>query len=107
MGWAAVPHGMQSVDFSNGTMEFHTRFDDGTMLVTTSIEAVKSKPEVGIYVRSYEDIPIAGLWEKHLDGIQRFRTHRATGPVDHSRFQDVTQFLTMTHETFRRFLGLP
>jgi hypothetical protein len=104
-GWAPVSNGAVLVDFSQGTQEFHTRFEDGTTLVTTSIDAISSKPDVGVYIRCYEDIPIARLWEKHLDGIERFRTHRNTVPVDHRMFSEPASFLAMMDDLFCRFLG--
>jgi hypothetical protein len=105
--WAEVSNGAVMVDFSKGTNEFHTHFEDGTSLVTTSIDAVTSKPEVGIYVRCYEEIPVTKLWEKHLDGIGRFKEHRDTVPVDHTRFGEPVRFLAVSDELFCRFMGVP
>ncbi len=105
LGWAADSHGMVSVDFSNGSIEFHTHFEDGSVLVTTSLDATRSKPEADIYLRCYEDLPVTGLWEKHLDGIARFQSHRGTIPVDHTRFSDPVQFLTLMDALFCRFMG--
>ena len=105
-GWAEVSDGAMMVDFSQGTIEFHTHFEDGTSLVTTSIDAVTSKPEAGIYVRSYEELPVTKLWEKHLDGIGRFKEHRNTAPVDHTQFGEPVQFLAMTDELFCRFMDM-
>lgn len=104
-GWADVANGAVLVDFSNGTQEFHTHFQDGTSLVTTSIEAVSSKPDVDIYVRSYEDFSTHELWEKHLDGIRRFKEHRATDPIDHTAFMEPARFMKMMDEFFSRFLS--
>lgn len=106
LGWAAVSNGAISVDFSQGTKEFHTHFEDRTSLVTTSIDAVKSKPELGIYVRCYEDIPVTMLWQKHLDGIRRFKAHRNTVPVDHARFSEPAQYLAIIDDLFYRFMDL-
>jgi hypothetical protein len=106
-GWAEVSNGAIMVDFSAGTKEFHTHFEDGTSLVTTSIDAATSKIEVGIYVRCYEEIPVTKLWEKHLDGIARFKEHRNTVPVDHTRFSEPAPFLAMIDEFFCRLLGVP
>ena len=44
-GWAEVSDGAMMVDFSQGTIEFHTHFEDGTSLVTTSIDAATSSPK--------------------------------------------------------------
>jgi hypothetical protein len=104
-GWAEVSHGAMMVDFSEGTMEFHTHFEDGTSLVTTSIDAATSKPEAGIYVRAYEELQVTQLWAKHLDGIDRFKEHRSTVPVDHTKFSELVSFLAVTDELLRRFMG--
>jgi len=105
-GWAPNRHGATLVDFSQGTMEFHTDFEDGTSLVTTSVDTLESKPEAGIYIRSYEDVPITTLWEKHLDGIARFNEHRHTIPVDHLKFSDPAKMMARADQLFARFLGL-
>lgn len=105
-GWAPVSNGAVLVDFSGGTTEFHSHFEDGSIFVTTTVEAVKSKPEQGIYVRSYEDVSLDVLWNKHRDGIQRFQDHRNTTPVDHSQFADATQLLKRMDNLFVRFLEL-
>lgn len=105
-GWADVSNGAVMVDFSQGTVEFHTRFEDGTTLVTTSIDAANSNPEVGVYVRAYEEVAVERLWEKHLDGIRRFKDHRDTVPVDHSKFGQPAQFLANIDELYCRIMGL-
>ena len=106
-GWAEVSNReIMMVDFTMGTKEFHTHFEDGTSLVTTSINAVTSRPEVGIYIRCYEEIPVKKLWEKHLDGIGRFNQYCDTVPVDHTRFAEPVRFLAMMDEFFCRFRGV-
>ena len=105
-GWADVSNGAVLVDFSQGTVEFHTHFENGMTLVTTSIDATHSKPEVGVYVRAYEDVAATKLWEKHLDGINRFKEHRSTVPIDHSVFSEAARFLATMDELFCRFMDL-
>jgi hypothetical protein len=105
-GWAPVAHGMVMVDFAGGVKEFHTHFEDGTTLVTTSIDATTSKTDVGIYVRCYEDIPVPELWNKHVDGIRRFKTHRHTVPVDHTRFVEPALCLAALDDLLARFTGM-
>lgn len=104
-GWAPVSDGTVMVDFEEGTKEFHTHFEDGTSLVTNSIDATTSKPEVGIYVRCYEDVSVPELWNKHIDGINRFKIHRHTVPVDHMRFVEPEQFLAVMDGLLARFMG--
>jgi hypothetical protein len=105
-GWAEVSNGAMMVDFSHGTIEFHTHFEDGTTLVTTSIDAATCKPEAGIYVRAYEELPVTKLWEKHLDGVARFKEHRNTAPVDHTQFAEPVKFLAMADQLFCRFMDV-
>jgi hypothetical protein len=104
-GWAEVSDGAVLLDLSKGMNEFHTHFEDGTSLVTTSVDAVISKPAAGIYVRCYEEIPATKLWEKHLDGIGRFQEHRGTVPVDHTEFREPARFLAMMDEFLCRFMA--
>lgn len=106
LGWADVSDGAVLVDFSQGTVEFHTDFEDGTALVTTSIDATSSKPEAGVYVRAYEEVAVRKLWEKHLDGIERFRQHHSTVPVDHLQFGQPVKFLANVDELLCHFMGL-
>ncbi len=105
-GWVEDNDGATLVDFSRGSMEFHTDFEDGSSLVTSSVDTVTSQPHAGIYVRSYEGVPVTRLWEKHLDGIQRFNEHRQTQPVDHMRFSDPAKMMARADRLFARFLGL-
>jgi hypothetical protein len=105
-GWADVSNGAVLVDFSHGTSEFHTHFEDGTTLVTTSIDALHSKPEAGVYVRAYEDVTVARLWEKHLDGITRFEEYKETMALDHTRFSQPEKFLAMMDALFCRIMGV-
>ena len=46
------------------------------------------------------------LWEKHLDGIGRFKEHRNTAPVDHTKFAEPVKFLAMADELFCRFMDV-
>lgn len=103
--WAATSYGAISVDFSKGTTEFHTHFENGMTLATTSLDAARSKPDVGIYIRSYEDLPIAELWEKHLDGVHRFVNHFQTTPFDHTDFGNPVRFLTFLDSLLCRVMG--
>lgn len=103
-GFAPASHGAVLVDFSRGTTEWHTHFEDGSVLVTTSVYAVQSKPEQDIYIRCYEDVPLDVLWAKHCDGIERFRDHRQTIPVNHLRFNKPKQLLKQMDKLFTRFL---
>ena len=104
-GWSEVSDGAFLLDFSEGHSEFHTHFEDGTLLVTVSIDAALSKPNVGIYCRSYEGVGVSQLWERHLDGISRFQTHRDTLPVDHTQFAEAEPFLALMDEFCRRMLS--
>jgi hypothetical protein len=103
--WAPVSNGAVLVDFSPGVKEFHTHFEDGTTLVTTSVDAITSKPEAGVYIRCYEEIPVTKLWEKHVSGIARFKEHRHTTPVDHLKFRKPAELLAQVDDLFCRFLG--
>ena len=39
------------------------------------------QPDVGIFVRVYEDLDRPALLERHRDGLRRFQEHRGTQPV--------------------------
>lgn len=94
------------VDLSGGSREFHTHFEDGTILATIDKDAARSAPDRGIYVRTYEDLSLPELWKKHLDGIARFRKHRNTQPIDHSACTDPATFAEHMDRLFQRITAV-
>jgi hypothetical protein len=61
--------------------EYVTTFADGSSLTTTTNGAASSYPEVGHFIKHAPGLDPAALYEKHLWGIERFRSHRGTAPV--------------------------
>ncbi len=61
--------------------EFVSRLSDGSGLTTTTNAMVESKPEQGIYYRSFPGLDPESLYKKHLQGLDRFRTRKAVSPV--------------------------
>jgi hypothetical protein len=106
IGWMSEGREIFSVDFSNGTVEFQTDFEDGSCLTTSSIDAAHSIPERGICIRSYEDLSILELWKKHQAGILCFQKHRQTQPVDHLQLRDHSAFLARIDKLFGKLLGI-
>lgn len=106
MGWASMDNSLVSVDFSKGNFEFHTDFEDGTCLTTASVDGARSNPEAGVFVRCYEEIPLTKLWEKHLDGIKRFRQHRRTQPRDHRPLAEPAALLARMDRLFATMMKL-
>lgn len=66
--------------------EFWTRFQSGAILTTNTsnfLDMVKSFPKDGLYYRTYYDRPLSKVLKKHHEGIQRFKDHKDTHPVEH------------------------
>ncbi|WP_152050008.1 hypothetical protein [Tautonia marina] len=61
--------------------EFVSRLADGSGLTTTTLSTVDSVPGAGIYYRIVAGLPLEGHYEKHLEGLERFRTRKGLEPV--------------------------
>ena len=77
-----VTYGMslQAVDGQHYT-DLYSRFADGSSLTTTTNYDAEARPDVGIFMRVYEDLDRPALLEKHRDGLRRFQEHRGTQPI--------------------------
>jgi hypothetical protein len=62
-------------------LEFFSRFQDGSMLTTTTNGAVESRPQLKVYFKVHASQEPAELSDKHQWGIERFRTRQGTQPV--------------------------
>lgn len=78
--------------------EFVSRLADGSGLTTTTNATSESFPKAGIYYRNYPGMEPETLFEKHLEGLERFRTHKNTEPV-----QLEPTLLGVAHEIDRAF----
>ncbi|MBX9622532.1 MAG: hypothetical protein K2X82_01830 [Gemmataceae bacterium] len=61
--------------------EYVSRFADGSVLTTTTNAAVDSHPDVGVFYKTCPGMSAADLYGKHLWGIGRLRSARATEPM--------------------------
>jgi hypothetical protein len=61
--------------------EFFSRFADGSRLTTTTNGAVESQPQFKVYAQVHPRLQPDALSEKHLWGIEQFRSHKGTKPV--------------------------
>jgi hypothetical protein len=61
--------------------EFFSRFTEGSTLTTTTNASVGSQPVVKVYYKIHSALEPAALYDKHLWGIERFRTRKETEPV--------------------------
>lgn len=61
--------------------EFFSRFADGSTLTTTTNAMADSHPELGVYYKTHPGLESQALYEKHRQGIERFRARRGTEPV--------------------------
>src|SRR5262249_20358648 len=62
-------------------LEFFSRFQDGSMLTTTTNGAVESRPELKAYFKVPASREPAELYDAHRRGIERFRTRKGVEPV--------------------------
>jgi hypothetical protein len=60
---------------------FFTRFADGSTLTTALSSTEDSQPERGLNIKIHPGLEPTALYGKHLWGIGRFHTHKATEPV--------------------------
>jgi hypothetical protein len=61
--------------------EFVSKLADVSTLTTTTNGTFSSHPDVGIYYKTCPGLAPAALYEKHLWGIHRFRSHKGTQPL--------------------------
>ena len=62
-------------------IEYVSRLADGSGLTTTTNSSVYSVPKAGIYYRAFPGMAAEELHRKHIEGLDRFRLHKKTGPV--------------------------
>lgn len=61
--------------------DFVSRLADDSLLTTTTNGAMASVPDVGVYYRSFPGRAPEALYEKHGEGLERFRRHKNVLPV--------------------------
>ncbi len=61
--------------------EFFSCFVDGSTLVTTTSGSESSQARLKVYYKQHAGLEPAALYEKHLWGIERFRTRKGTEAV--------------------------
>jgi hypothetical protein len=61
--------------------EFFSRFADGSTLTTTTNGALDSQPERKVYCKTHPGLEPAALYEKHRQGVERFRARKGTEAV--------------------------
>lgn len=54
------------------SIDFVTKFADGSLLTTTTSMMVENRPKVGLYYKSYPALGTRDLYEQHQELIQRF-----------------------------------
>ena len=103
-GWLHEGNMSTMLDFSRGLREFHTHFEDGSVLVTNNNYGAQSHSEFAIFVRTYEDFTVTELWKKHQAGIALVSDHRQTSPMDHSDAVDPIRFAELSDELLHKVI---
>ena len=68
--------------FGFAGQEFVSHFDNDAHLTTSTSWMAHSYPEIECYAQHSPEKSLAELYQQHLWGIDRFRTHKQTMPIE-------------------------